>query len=472
MFFKKVFAFTLLAALMPLNTAQAEVKWPYVLDTDFSDNGYDTQAASSAQKLAMDGDDTIVAVTTAVSGSDEVDVELLRYGADGQLKPWSGYAGAPTHLPVLPLAAIHSILAVRDLKVDGHGNIHVLLDVRLVGKTNSDVWMRSVRRDGVTYGTSDIYSASANQRGAQIMIEGDRLYALASGAGFIQLSAWLIPDGAAPSLDTGWGSNGRVSHLLLLCGSPTLPALCTVNPTHLARVPRPFTLPPSAPGGFYIGGSVQLTRNTPTSYDQFLLRLDADGARVTSFANNGVATWGTENDEHMAGMQILHTGLLISGMHDVLTLSAIERGCGEGMIVYRRSSADGSQISRTYTHGGAASGTSCGSIQAKDMVLSTGNRLAVVGTYVSPLLLNTDAAMLLTFNPDTLSDSQDVQTMLGGGSGAIAPGYGLNAVVRHPSKNRLMAAGIGSHFMIGGWRNVALIAALKEKPLFSDGFED
>ena len=107
------------------------------------------------------------------------------------------------------------------------------------------------------------------------------------------------------------------------------------------------------------------------------------------------------------------------------------------------------------------------------MVLTSGNRLAVVGTYVSPVLLNTNAAMLLTFNPDTLNDSQDVQTLLGGGSGAIAPSYGFNAIAQHPTRNRLMAVGNGSQFTIGaGWRGVALISALKEKPLFSDGFED
>lgn len=474
MSFNRILAFTLLAALLPLSTAQAEVKWPYVLDTDFSDNGYDTQAANGAQKLAMDGDDTIVAITTAVPGSDEVDVELLRYGANGQLKPWSGYPGSPTHLPILgPGILLASILAVQDIKVDHRGDIHLLLDVRANGKSNSDVWMQSLQSDGQFRGTSQVYVASSNQTGGQILAENDRLYILATGAGFIQLSAWTLNEGSPPVLDTSWGSNGRQSHLLFLCGTPTSPQICSVRPTHLARVPRPFTIPPSAPGGFYIGGSVKLTRNTPVSYDLFLLKLDADGARVTSFANNGVATWGTENDEHMAGMQVLLTGLPLLGTHDVLTLSAIERACGEGLIVYRRSSSDGSQISRTFTHGGDSSGTSCGSIIAKDMVLTRGNRLAVAGTYRSAGLLSKDAAMLLTFNPDTLNDSQDVQTLLGGGSGVVAPSYGFNAIARHPTRDRLMAVGNGSQYTLGaGWRGVAVISALKEKPLFSDGFED
>lgn len=474
MFFKRILAFTLLAALLPLSTAQAEVKWPYVLDTDFSDNGYDTQAASGAQKLAMDGEDTIVAVTTTVSGSDEVDVELLRYNASGQLKPWNGFSGSPTHLPILgPSILLASILAVRDIKVDHHGDIHLLLDVRANGKTNSDVWMQSVQSNGELRGINQVYVASSNQTGGQILAENDRLYILATGAGFIQLSAWTLNEGAPPALDTSWGSSGRQSHTLLLCGTPALPLICSVKPQHLARIPRPFTIPPSAPGGFYIGGSVKLTRNTPASYDLFLLKLDANGARVTSFANNGLATWGTENDEHMAGMQLLLTGQLLLGTHDVLTLSAIERACGEGIIVYRRSSSDGSQISRTFTHGGSATEPACDSIQARDMVLTRGNRLAVAGTYRSAGLLSKDAAMLLTFNPDTLNDSQDVQTLLGGGSGPVAPSYGFNAIARHPTRNRLMAVGNGSQYTLGaGWRGVALISALKEKPLFSDGFED
>ena len=473
MSFKQVIAITLLAALLPLSTAQAEVKWPYVRDTEFGGYGYDTQGATGAQKVAMDGQDAIVAITTAVPGTDEVDVELLRYGANGALKPWGTAAGSPTHLPVLPLGSIHSILAVQDLKIDARGNIHLLLDVRLAGKSNSDVWMRSMRPNGTVYGTADVYSASSNQRGGQIMVEGDRLYTLATGAGFIQLSAWLIDNGQPPVLDTAWGNNGRQSHLLLLCRTASLPVtMCPVEPTHLARTPAPFTIPPLPQGGFYIGGSVTLNRNTPVNDDLFLLKLDANGARVSSFGNNGVVTWGTDDDERMAGMQVLSTGTFLSGTHDILALSAMDRVCGEGIIITRRSSSDGSQISRTFTHGGSGSGTSCDSIQAKDMVLAGSNRVAVVGTYVPSVFLEKNSAMLLTFNTDALNDSQDVQKMLGGGSAVTAPSYGFNAVARDFEGKRLMAVGSGSHFMVGGSQRVAMIAALKEKPLFSDGFED
>ncbi|MCX7556109.1 hypothetical protein OS187_04605 [Xanthomonadaceae bacterium JHOS43] len=473
MFFKRILAFTLLAALLPLSTAQAEVKWPYVLDTDFSDNGYDTQAASGAQKLAMDGEDTIVAVTTTVSGSDEVDVELLRYSASGQLKPWSGGA---THLPILtPGDAGALILAVGDLQIDQHGDLHLLLDVRANGNTHSDTWLLSMASNGVVRGMRSVSHTAASETGRRILIRGNRLFALVMGdTRWTKLSAYDLAENTAPAVATGWGVNGARTYSAVLCATPE-PAICNTNATHLVTAPGPIVLFPTIQdtSGFYIGGSIERHIGYPSTHDMFLLKLDADGLQVTTYGNNGWYLWGTDQEDHMAGLQIIRTDLPLTGKHDVLALSAMKRACGEGIIISRRSGADGSQISRTFTHGGGSSGTSCDSILARDMVLTSGNRLAVVGTYVSPVLLNTNAAMLLTFNPDTLNDSQDVQTLLGGGSGAIAPSYGFNAIAQHPTRNRLMAVGNGSQFTIGaGWRGVALISALKEKPLFSDGFED
>ena len=98
-----------LSALLASATASAAVKWPYQLDPAFAGNGYDRQSLSqspgvAAQKLALHGDDTIVAVSTkrydgtGIFGHKGVWIDLLRYGPNGQLEPWTGASGSPTHL--------------------------------------------------------------------------------------------------------------------------------------------------------------------------------------------------------------------------------------------------------------------------------------------------------------------------------------------------------------------------------------
>lgn len=492
-----------LAFLLASATASASVTWPYQLDPAFSSNGYDTQEGA-AQKLALLGDDTIVAVTTprtdgaGIYGHYGVWIDLLRYGPNGQLKPWTGATGSPTRLRIPAWNGNSRYEAVRDIGVSAAGYIYVLMDIRIDTYRDTNSGLYFVSPDGQASGLATVVTtlSGVNDIGAQMMLSGSQLLVLVSHQLLPADDPWYVnrrddveirafklePDGS-PSVDATWGSggtNGRTysyNHCGLVDpGDPPPTGPCGITGTHLMQDPY---------DALYVAGSVN--PSISSDRDVFLLKLNANGSVMTTHGIQGWVVRGAAGIEEEAAGVAIRLGLVISPgpiyqfYSDVFLLSAMQRACGEGLIVYQFS-REGTYLHRTWTHGGGGDGVAlCDSIRARDMVMvpngPTGaGQLAIVGEYVTKPAFQNDpqghAAMLLTLDPDDLANSQTVQQILGGGIDPYDPWYGFRAVRYDSSGDRLVAVGDGVESNPYGDFDVALIAQLKVAPLFSDGFED
>ena len=493
-----------LAFLLASATASAAVTWPYQLDPAFSSNGYDTQEGA-AQKLALLGDDTIVAVTTprtdgaGIYGHYGVWIDLLRYGPNGLLKPWTGATGSPTRLRIPAWNGNSRYEAVRDIGISAAGYIYVLMDIRIDTYRDTNSGLYFVSPDGQASGLATVVTtlSDVNDIGVQMMLSGSQLLVLVSHQLLpgddpwhvnrrddVEIRAFKLEPNGSASVDATWGSggtNGRTysyNHCGLVDpGDPPPTGPCGIIGTHLIQDPN---------GALYVGGSV----NPSISSDQdlFLLKLSAGGVVVTTHGSGGwVIRGGAGVEEKPGGLAIRQTGLVIlpgpiyQFQYDVFVISAMQRACGEGFIVYHFSS-DGSYIDRTFTYGGGAAGvTLCASWRARDLVVvqdypAGPSQLAIVGEYLTkPDSQNEPqghAAVLLTIDPDDLPNSKTTQMILGGGVLPYDPWYGFRAVRYDSFGNRLVAVGNGVESNQWDDYDVALTARLKVAPLFSDGFED
>lgn len=254
-----------------------------------------------------------------------------------------------------------------------------------------------------------------------------------------------------------------------------------------------MVIEPFAAGNLIIAGD--LDWNLSGERQLFLLKLNPAGAPLPA------ASWTPTEPENPGwvvtgeiGNQDVAAGLVVRRMlqsYQVLVLSAFERPCGSGMIVYGFWD-DGATTSppRTWTHGGGSNGIVCDSIEARDMALVgdpadplgdyTGT-LAIVGRYLSrhdpdPNTPQSESAMLLTLDPGNLQPSpgEEVQLMLSTGHDIqqpYDPTFWFNAVRYHPDQRRLLAVGGAAWEDPSELYRALLVARLKQAPLFADGFE-
>lgn len=491
--------------------ASAAVKWPYQLDPSFAGIGYDDDAVAAdvkvaAEKLAFHGEDTIVAVSTrrtdgaGIFGHKGAWIDVLRYGPTGQLKPWAGISGSPTRLRLSYWSWDHRYEAIRDVAVSAAGDIYLLVDNRPAGFPDTDSVLLQYKPDGRFAGSAVVAATrgNTNDNGVQMIISGDRLFALVSQHQLpaddpnvitfgtsVQVRAFNLHSDVSPSPDNTWGTsgtNGRTysyNHCGLVDpGDPPPSQPCDLRGTQLLKAPD---------GALYVAGS-------QTNYidrSAFLLKLNANGSVVTSHGNQGWVIQGMPNvSEEPGGLVTRVTGLIVlpgptfKYTYDVFMVSAQQRTCGEGIVIYNFSSA-GDFVDRSWTNGGSGVGGDplCRSIRAKDMVMipdgplgTGGGHLAIVGQYLTkPAVTNAPqghAAMLLTWDPNNLKNSQTVQEILAGGDVPYEPRYGFRAARYNSQTKRLMAVGEYSQDYQYDTDYSGLVARLKQAPLFADGFED
>ena len=504
-----------LGVLLASATASAAVKWPYKLDPAFAGNGYDQQQGRTdygvaAQKLALDGNDTIVAVTTqrtdgaGIYGHKGAWIDLLRYGPTGQLKPWTGASGSPTRLSMGYWSGGHRYEAIRDVAVSDAGDIYLLIDNRPEGFPDTDSVLLQFSSNGSFTGSAVVAATrgNTNDNGAQLIIAGNRLFALVSQHQLpaddpnvitygtsVQVRAFSLQSNANPSPDNTWGTGGTNSRTysynhcgLVDPGDPPPSQPCELRGTHLTRAPD---------GSLYIAGATFPSWGSATKEETFLLKLNANGTVVSSHGVNGWVVRGVA-DTHaepaalvtrITGMIVL-PGPVFSFTYDVFMLAALQRTCGEGAMVFNFKS-NGDYVARTWTYGGGGVGGDplCDSVKARDMVMvpdgplgSGGGQLAIVGQYLSkPVVQNAPqghTAILLTVDPNNLPNTQSTQRLLGGGAEPYDPRYGFRAVNYNSSTKRLLAVGDYEQDWQYDTDYMALTARLKIKPLFADGFEN
>lgn len=499
-----------LGVLLASATASAAVEWPYKLDPAFAVNGYDMQSSSStkvaAQKVALDGDDTIVAVSTqrtdgtGIFGHKGVWIDLLRYGPTGQLKPWTGANGSPTRLSMGYWSGGHRYEAIRDVAVSDVGDIYVLIDNRPAGFPDTDSVLLRFKPDGDLVGSAVVAATrgNTNDNGMQIVISGDRLLALISqhqlpaddpnvitSGTSVQVRAFNIQADGNPIPDNTWGTggtNGR-TYSYNHCGwwdpgDPPPSGPCRLRGTHMTLAPD---------GALYLAGAVYPSVGA-SKEEMFLLKLNSNGTVVPSHGTDGWVVRGVAdtNAEPAALVVRFKYAYFIPGglkyVYDVFLLSALQRTCGEGMLVYNFES-NGDYIARTWTYGGGGvgGGSLCDSVKARDMVMvpsgSMGaGQLAIVGQYLSKPVIDhapqAHTAILITIDPDNLPNTQSTQRLLRGGPDPYEPRYGFRAVKYNPSTERLLAVGDHEQEWQYDTEYKALTARLKIAPLFSDGFEN
>lgn len=506
----RIFRFTLglaLTVLLASATASAAVKWPYQLDPAFSSNGYDTLDEGAAQKLVMLDGDTIVAVAkpqtdAGILGHPGIRIDVFRYDSNGQIKPWTHFSDGPSpYVRLQGVSGSFQLEAVRDIGVSAAGNIYLLVDIRLQDQHDM-VPTLYVLNPTTGYRSSGYLVmqdvANVNDIGVQMTLSGNRLLALISHQKFatddafvadgntLEIRAFnLLPNGDF-ELDYTWGANGAYTNGRTYsydhCGlggpiGGTLNQPCRITGSHFIKAPD---------GALYVAGAVQPVINFDN--DVFLLKLDANGDVMTSHGVDGWAINGVSDIEEIPGGLVTRvTGITVKPgpiflyQYDVFLLSAMQRACGEGLIVYQFSS-EGVYTHRTYTYGGGGDAvTLCASIRARDMAVITDgpigiNQLAIVGEYLGKPAFENDpqghAAMLLTVDADNLPVSQTLQLILGGEVAAYAPWYGFRAVRYDTDSKRLIVVGDGVQSSQYGDFDVALTARLRPDKLFVDGFEN
>lgn len=487
----RLFVFLSLAAVTAWFSvpASAGVKWPYQLDPAFSSNGYDTiSTVETAEQVAYDGDDAIVATTTPRDDADGgVNITLYRYGPDGQRKKWTASGNEARTFSFFSAMDPHRYTAVRDIMISADTDrVLLLVEIKYLSRPSvGQTLLISMPRSGAA-SKAVFYTdpSAAHSVGMQMATFGGRLLVLSRREMSVQLSAFKkdVSEAAQWSPDTSWGigTTARRSYYHRGCGVYD----CAISGSHLKI---------SVAGNIYIAGTEKQVSSYGPAGGLFLLKLKSDGSPASHGVDSLAPGWAfrkasdTTDSERVAGLVVRSGGNFpLIYEKDVFVLSTFDRACGEGLIVYRYK-PDGTYSNsptvdngRSWTHGGGASGTVCNSLRGRDMTLMKDGKLALVGEYVSPELLTSNSAFLQTMDPDGLRHNLDqgIQTIHAGSEDEF-PMYGSNykfdAVAYHSGQQRLLAVGRYSYYqnfpLPAGRRSSALVSRLMEKPLFSDGFE-
>jgi hypothetical protein len=505
------------SALVAGNT-EAAVRTPYQLDKAFNGWGvwtgpddseggmYDT-TGFGATRLAFDGDDTIIVhKTNRWIDRTTSRVGFQRIDKNGTPVDIEGRFGIPAFED-----AEWRIVAVRDVLVaSAQRRLFILIDAK---KASSDPnglvrsFLAEFRTDGqpgymvTRIGEGTGPSSHANQVGVRLAQRGDRLFVLHDNRQLpgqnsmfvddsyeVHLTAFAIKPSTSTEwsgVDTSWGTNGLRSyhHEVILFGDPGQPDILLWSRVRASQLEI-------APTGYiFVAGDIQMGSN---NLQLFILKLQSSGEPSPSSywpapvraENQGWLTLAGNNSVHAAAGLVLRP--LGTGSYDIFLLSAFQRPCGNGLIVYALDqNGVAPSPSRTWTHGGGGTagtaGQECDSILANDMTLipgasnGDGARLAIVGRYVvqGGATLMT-AGSLLTLNPDNLQPNpgEQVQEILPDDVYAGDTNtYRFQAARYHTGQKRLLAVGTYNENHGSYSQDLMLVARMKEAPLFSDGFE-
>lgn len=517
----------LVALLLGLpDPAAAAVKFPYQLDRSFSGDGYDLNAdAEVARKVAYDGDVAIIAASKD-NGDGTIQVRLYRYDKHGNRLPWSATGNVAR-----VLANSNRVTAIKDLVVSpSTGDLLLLLDRQNSAQdTRIGTTLIRIPLSGANGGTLRAVQPSGQlqQRflGGQLALAGDTLFMLYSpidpDAPHVRESigrdefhvARFIASGGSWSLSSSWGSNGvrGYEYPLAICDNPDPYGA----PCGLAATRMVYNANDSAQ--LWIAGNNKGVNVQGLDDDGvFLFRVSAvNGDPDTGFGNAGWVSRKLAADpgavESAVDLAVRQRVFFVPPNpmktydNDAFLLVSVARGCGNGFRVYRYND-DGSYSDnptvdngRSYTFGGTGSGLDCDSFHPHAMrfqALGTSGpfnnwyetgTLAIISqrsTKVSqpPNSHTAYSAILQTLDADGLSHQaeQSPQEIFRGVwfSNPPSDSYGFNALAWQPDLKRLLAVGgLTSARMYSPPPTIVttrtmLVSALREAPLFADGFED
>lgn len=469
-------------------SASASVLWPYSLDSAFNFNGYaNISTVQDAEKVAYDGDDAIVAATTSRDDADGgVNITLYRYGPDGQRKKWSASGNEARSFAFFSTLDPYRYTKVRDIIVSPETDrVLLLVEIKylgapLIAQARQTLLISMPRSGAASKAVYHTDPAMVSMVGMQMAMSDGRLFLLTRRSSSLRITAFA----PTPSQDSqwsvaiGWGINGSRAHSHAGCsGSPS----CRIEASHLKITKA---------GNIYIAGTEEEASSYGPAGGLFLLKLKADGTPASHGINSGLPGWAfrsasdTTDVERVAGLVVREVYNIFTSTwfdRDTLLVSAFERPCGAGFIIYRyeangtysNSPADNG---RSYTHGGSATASSCNSWRPKDMVLIKESQVAIVGEYE----LENVAAVLHTMNPNELKKGQAAQMIHGTADGGpLGPDYRFNAAVYHSGQQRLLA--VGQHVFYKTsypprWLSQGVVTRMRDgldlpSEIFSDGFE-
>lgn len=514
----------LVALLLALpDPAAAAAEFPYQLDRSFSGDGYDLNAdAEIARKVAYDGDVAIVAASKS-NGDGTVQVRLYRYDKHGNRQPW-----AATGDVARVLANNYRITAIKDLVASpSSGDLLLLLDRQNSAQdTRIGTILFRIPLSGTSGGTllAAQPGGQLQQRflGGQLALAGDTLFMLYSpidpDAPYVRASigrdefhvAKFVASGGSWLLSSSWGVNGvrGYEYPIANCDNPDPYGA----PCGLAATRMVYNANDSKQ--LWIAGNIKGV-NVQGLHDDgvFLFRVSAvNGNPDTGFGNAGwvsrklAADLGAvESAVDLAVRQrmfFVPPNPLKTYDNDAFLLVSVARGCGNGFRVYRYND-DGSYSDsptvdngRSYTFGGTLSDGTCDSFHAHAMQFqalgtsgpfnnwSETGALAIVSQLESSsgINLHRESAIVQTLDADFLSQQsqQQPQVIFEGSPNVIGNtrAYDFTATAWHPGLKRLMAVGEYSTSRPAvpppgtDTTHTMLVSALREAPLFADGFED
>lgn len=389
-------------------TLTAAAAGPWVADPHFGINGLVTDPMfvfspgdlplTSGRHVAVDEDGSTVVAALSKSTATPYQTPFLviaRYDRHGQRVAWSNPtamyvdpSGEYLYLrPAFPGINLF-IAAVRDMQIDGFGNIQVLVDAQNGPNAGSiDTFIVTFGADGAFKSVVTHQASLDDDVGAAIVPWGSDMFVISTENSTVHVARYhLNTNNGIPDLDTDWGNVGRVTQTLVMCkrlvGGVLIPVACNLRARHAEIVGTDL----------YIGGEYD-TDGAET--DLFVIGFSLIYAQAGTSVPGYPFVWGFGGiDDNLRGM--VHRSGFFAPAHpqnEWYLLDAFSRPCRYGFVVARANADTATYIDRTWTQGGGTNTdpnvcAATSSLQANGLALardfSKANRyLAVVGGHTS-----------------------------------------------------------------------------------------